>query len=562
MSTTKAYSYLRFSTTRQVRGDSARRQLELARDYAKRKGLELQELALADMGVSAFKGANRDAALGVFLRLVQDGKIPKGAYLLVESHDRLSRQNVEDALMQFMEIIRAGIVVVTLTDEVEYRQGQLDMSKLMLSLVYMSRANEESEMKSRRAKAVWEQSRKAAAESKTLIRNAYLPQWLKWEGDRVAIIPERAAIVQRMFALAMQGYGYARIAAILNSEGHTGFRKNNPWRPSGVGSLLRNRRVIGEYQNCTKVDGQRQPIGEPIPEYYPAIVSISDFQEVQLQIATRNKHSGSARRGRFDNLFSGILRCQCGASMVYNDKGKKGAPRYYLVCPMREANNCDMPMLRYDAFEPQALVAISHLKPVMDARSAKSTQLWQLQNDIAKLTDQVNAQKARKRRALTLALESDDPMYNESLSNIHNDLCLMESQLDELTVLQKQLLTANRSIQLLKATEMLTMESRQLFNTQLHQSLNTMQLVLYRDFVAVAYYSKELDERPLLEQAFTVGLASSKVMEADGEMVCRTIKSPPYIDTSWFLELEMKPSESYEAIDDPEGFCVQELYDS
>lgn len=41
MSTTKAYSYLRFSTTRQVRGDSARRQLELARDYAKRKGLEL-----------------------------------------------------------------------------------------------------------------------------------------------------------------------------------------------------------------------------------------------------------------------------------------------------------------------------------------------------------------------------------------------------------------------------------------------------------------------------------------------------------------------------------------
>jgi DNA invertase Pin-like site-specific DNA recombinase len=287
MSTTKAYSYLRFSTTRQVRGDSARRQLELARDYAKIKGLELQELALADMGVSAFKGANRDAALGVFLRLVQDGKIPKGAYLLVESHDRLSRQNVEDALLQFMEIIRAGIVVVTLTDEIEYRQGQLDMSKLMLSLVYMSRANEESEMKSRRAKAVWEQSRKAAVESKTLIRNAYLPQWLKWEGDRVAIIPERAAIVQRMFALAMQGYGYTRIAAILNNEGHTEFRKNNPWRPSGVGSLLRNRRVIGEYQNCTKVDGQRQPIGEPIPEYYPAIVSISDFQEVQQQIATR-----------------------------------------------------------------------------------------------------------------------------------------------------------------------------------------------------------------------------------------------------------------------------------
>ena len=38
---TKAYSYLRFSTPEQQRGDSFRRQTSLAADYAAQHGLEL-----------------------------------------------------------------------------------------------------------------------------------------------------------------------------------------------------------------------------------------------------------------------------------------------------------------------------------------------------------------------------------------------------------------------------------------------------------------------------------------------------------------------------------------
>ena len=55
----KAYSYLRFSTPEQMRGDSYRRQSEAATSYAERHGLALDtNLTFEDLGVSGFRGAN------------------------------------------------------------------------------------------------------------------------------------------------------------------------------------------------------------------------------------------------------------------------------------------------------------------------------------------------------------------------------------------------------------------------------------------------------------------------------------------------------------------------
>src|SRR5690242_5442124 len=104
---TKAYSYLRFSTPEQMQGDSFRRQTALAQDYATRHGLEIdEELSLKDLGVSAFRGRNaRAGALGAFLRAADDGIVPEGSYLLVESLDRVTRQDPWDALPLFQQII-------------------------------------------------------------------------------------------------------------------------------------------------------------------------------------------------------------------------------------------------------------------------------------------------------------------------------------------------------------------------------------------------------------------------------------------------------------------------
>src|ERR1700733_6024998 len=153
-----AYSYVRFSTPEQSKGDSLRRQMEASRSYAKAHELTLDESLQPDSGISAYHGKNRtEGSLGAFLDLVKQGRIAKGSALLVESLDRLSREEVEEALYQFLDIIRSGIELHTLSDKAVYRKGALKTEQLIMSLFVMSRANEESARKSGLVADAWNQ---------------------------------------------------------------------------------------------------------------------------------------------------------------------------------------------------------------------------------------------------------------------------------------------------------------------------------------------------------------------------------------------------------------------
>ncbi|MEH6450702.1 MAG: recombinase family protein, partial [Oleispira sp.] len=159
---TKAYSYIRFSTPDQLKGDSLRRQTELSREYAESNDLEYDEsLTIHDLGKSAYHSTHaKKGALKLFLDAIEEGRINKGSYLLVESLDRLSRDKVHVALSQFLLIINAGIVIVTLSDKRVYRLGQLELPELMYSIMDMSRAHKESEIKGSRIAASWSNKRK------------------------------------------------------------------------------------------------------------------------------------------------------------------------------------------------------------------------------------------------------------------------------------------------------------------------------------------------------------------------------------------------------------------
>ncbi|WP_338499429.1 recombinase family protein [Delftia tsuruhatensis] len=80
-----AYSYVRFSTTKQELGDSLRRQVQMAQDYCAEHNLDLHQDTYRDLGVSAFKRKNLEkGALASFIEGVNSGKIPRGSYLVIE----------------------------------------------------------------------------------------------------------------------------------------------------------------------------------------------------------------------------------------------------------------------------------------------------------------------------------------------------------------------------------------------------------------------------------------------------------------------------------------------
>ncbi len=374
----KCYSYIRFSTPEQIKGDSLRRQLKMSEDYANEKGLELDQ-SMRDLGLSAFKGEQKTkGALGRFLVLVKDGKIPRGSTLIVESLDRLSREQVLDALDQLRDILRAGIHIVTLADRMEYTHESINanIGQLMFSLVIMSRANEESATKSMRGKASWSSKRSVAAQTKM---SARAPAWLKLSADRTMfhIIPDRAEIINRIFREKLTGKGSRQIIIGLNQQ--TAWlpdkqkRKDGPpgWRESYIQKILRSRAVLGEYQPRQVIrdaEGRKgyQPIGEPIKDYFPAVVPEKIFYEVQARLdqdKARLGHGGG-RQGAINNLFGHLAKCgYCGAPFAFE---KKGAPRLsYLVCDSarRRLSDCKRNYVQYNEFEEMILTYCKGLNP-------------------------------------------------------------------------------------------------------------------------------------------------------------------------------------------------------
>ena len=191
-----AYSYVRFSTPEQIKGDSIRRQVELSQKYAEAHGLTLDDsLQLNDLGVSAFKSVNAETGkLGLFISAIDSGAVKAGSYLLVESLDRLSRAEVMTALNQFTSILSKDILIVTLADNRVYTKDSInDIGNLMYSLMVMSRAHEESLTKSKRLSAAWENKRVKARDSGHKLTKT-CPGWMELIKDDFQIIPDRVEV--------------------------------------------------------------------------------------------------------------------------------------------------------------------------------------------------------------------------------------------------------------------------------------------------------------------------------------------------------------------------------
>lgn len=348
----RAYSYVRFSRSEQMKGDSLRRQTQLAQEYADRHGLELDtELVFSDLGVSAYHGANFEGALGRFIQAVDEGEVAKGSYLLIENLDRFSRDKIMPTLNRFHALLEKGVNIVTLSDGREYRAGDLnDLDGLLVPLFNMARANEESEQKSRRLKAAWQNKRdRAQANGHKL--TGRVPAWLKLRNREFEVIPERADVVRRIFELALDGHGKQGIAYRLNQDGVKSFGKNG-WYPSYVRKILANEAVIGRFQPMRKLHDpktgkkSREPEGDVIEGYFPAIIDPADFHRVRWSKPGASGHTSHP----LANILSGLVVCfHCGSAMHFINKGKPPKGRAYLVCDKaRRQKACDAKSQRYD----------------------------------------------------------------------------------------------------------------------------------------------------------------------------------------------------------------------
>jgi DNA invertase Pin-like site-specific DNA recombinase len=303
-----AFSYIRFSTPEQKKGDSLRRQTKAAADWCERNNVRLDtSRTYHDLGKSAYLGDHRSNPdryrLAAFLKLAEEGKIRAGSYLIIESLDRLTREHVRAGLMLCLGLIEKGIRIVQLSpSELVYDEKSDEMS-LMLMIVELSRGHRESKRKSDLSGPAWRKKKEGARKGSIVTER--LPAWVTIKDGRLTLIPERAATVKQIFYLAATGYGTPSIVAKLNRDKVPPIGKTGKWVRGYVGTILRDRRAIGEYQ--PRKGKKRVPDGEPVKDYFPAVVSEKEFFAARSGASERGQLRG--RLGtQFINVFAGLLK--------------------------------------------------------------------------------------------------------------------------------------------------------------------------------------------------------------------------------------------------------------
>jgi DNA invertase Pin-like site-specific DNA recombinase len=334
-----AYSYLRFSSPEQAKGDSFRRQAELATRYAEQNDLFLDEtLSFHDLGVSAYRGVNSETGqLGVLLEAVKSGLIPNGAVILVESLDRISRQSARKALRIIESIVELGVSIVTLSDGREYTLESLDSDplNLLMAILTFIRANEESTTKSQRVAAAWDAKRQRAP---TTPITSCCPGWMHISADKTkfVLIPERVEIIRSLFKMAISGASFCQITRTLNTEGipplRSQGRQGKYWTPSSVKMILESETVCGTITpfTCRFVDGKlaRKKL-PPIEDYYPRIISSAVFKKTQEALSSRRSKSSGTLKRPIQNIIGYVTRCgYCGSGMAK----AWGYDAHYLIC--------------------------------------------------------------------------------------------------------------------------------------------------------------------------------------------------------------------------------------
>ena len=328
-----AFSYLRFSSEIQGKGDSMDRQVEAANRWAATNKIEIVE-RMDDLGLSAFKGDHvRKGQLGDFLDLCKTDDFraicqARDVYLLVESLDRLSRQKIMTAVGQLGEIIEAGVHVVTLSDGQVFSDGSLnDVGSLIIAVTIMARANEESALKSRRLLSAHKRKRKGVLND-GLLYSKTIPSWLRSTDDKFAKfeqIPECVKVIRRIFKMASEGTPVNRIARIFNqegipqlktfSEGGGGRRSNvGGWYGNTIKRLIVDPSVLGTLTFAER-DEDEDDVKE-VKNYYPRII---DPKLRAKAIRVLNVSNDRGRREKNGDVFYAHIFRKIAFDMEHGD---------------------------------------------------------------------------------------------------------------------------------------------------------------------------------------------------------------------------------------------------
>lgn len=320
----KCVIYARYSSSKQTE-QSIEGQLRVCHEYAERNNIEVVR-EYTDRALTGRKDKRPD-----FRRMIVDSENGGWEMILVYTLDRFSR-NVFDDVVHKRQLKEYGVRVVSATEHIpDGASGALSEGMLVLYNQYFS---EELAIKTRRG----------------LRENAFkcritgqLPFGYKKGPDKEFLVDEHEAeAVRVIYQRYAAGDKCKDIVSWLNSNGYR-TRTGKEFQDTGLGSILRNKKYIGEYKyDDIEIDGG-----------IPAIISV-DLWEAARKRMEANKRAPAAAKAKTDYLLSGKVFCGDCRETAVGESGKSRNGRmyhYYKCSGQKKKSGCTMKPVPKDVLE-------------------------------------------------------------------------------------------------------------------------------------------------------------------------------------------------------------------
>ncbi len=247
-----------------------------------------------------------------FQRLLADCETGKVEIILTKSISRFARNTVD--LLSTVRHLKA--IGVEVWFEKEHINSLTSSGEVMLSIL-ASFAQEESVNNSENVK--WAKRKRFEQGLPHAHFNLY---GYKWEGDRMLVVPEEAAVVKRIYQAFLEGKSRRKIAQELSDEGITS-REGCRWSIPSINYILKNVTYTGNlllqkyYVENPLTHKVRINNGEfnryLVKNSHVALVDKETFDHVQRKLAGLEKTYSTHR-----SCFTRKIKCPfCGHSYVY-----------------------------------------------------------------------------------------------------------------------------------------------------------------------------------------------------------------------------------------------------
>jgi DNA invertase Pin-like site-specific DNA recombinase len=286
----------------------------------------------ADEGISGTRADKRPQ----FKQMIKDCLAGKIDIIITKSVSRFARNTVE--CLEYVRMLKArGIGIYFEEQNIDTLKSD---SELYL-VIYAGFAQSESESMSKNI--TWS-FRKNFEEGKVIFRYSQLLGYRKGADGEPEIVPEEAAVVERIFDMFLAGMPMRDISLILQSENITFPNKEFKFTKRMVQNILRNEKYCGDciLQKTVTVSciTKERKINEgEAPMYlvennHPAIISREKFNRTQEELSRRNalapkstKRSLTATGKYSKYALTEVMICgECGSRykrVTWSRNGKK-----------------------------------------------------------------------------------------------------------------------------------------------------------------------------------------------------------------------------------------------